>query len=273
MTTTEIANLILAKLSQNKDKLKKQFEASNHQIGYFFLDDLLPSELALQIEEAFPTKEQMVLKKSLRENKYIGVQLNEFNPLIEKVIYAFQDDRIVKVVEEICQLDAIEPDHNLYAGGVSLMEQNQFLNPHLDNSHNKERNKWRVLNLLYYVSSDWSLSDGGNLELWPNGLEQNQITLVSKFNRLAVMATHNLSWHSVSPIISNKNRKCVSNYYFSENPFRASDSFHVTSFRARPKQYLRDKILQCDTFLRMNLRKIFKKGVVENPHYYKRKQT
>ena len=80
------------------------------------------------------------------------------------------------------------------------MEKSQFLNPHLDNSHDKDRNKWRVLNLLYYVSPDWKQEFGGNLELWPDGMKGRQITLHSKFNRLAVMATHDASWHSVSPI-------------------------------------------------------------------------
>jgi Rps23 Pro-64 3,4-dihydroxylase Tpa1-like proline 4-hydroxylase len=150
------------------------------------------------------------------------------------------------------------------------MAYKQFLNPHLDNSHDKDRNQWRVLNLLYYVSPNWEESYGANLELWPNGLNKKQITIHSKFNRLVVMATHNKSIHSVSEVNFDGFRCCVSNYYFSKKPLKNTDSFHVTSFRGRPENKLTDLILKIDTFLRMTIRKVFKKGIKENPHVYKK---
>ena len=99
----------------------------------------------------------MVLKKSIRENKYIAAQMDLYHPILEDIIYAFQDERIVKLVAKICAIKEAFPDDKLYAGGISLMGKNQFLNPHLDNSHDKERERWRVLNLLYYVKQDKQL--------------------------------------------------------------------------------------------------------------------
>lgn len=151
-----------------------------------------------------------------------------------------------------------------------MMAHKQFLNPHLDNSHDKDRQLWRVLNLLYYVTPGWEEAYGGNLELWPNGLKEKQVTIHSKFNRLAVMATHNSSLHSVSPVTFEGGRCCVSNYYFSRYPVHEDDTFHVTSFRGRPENTFTDKILQLDAWLRMGLRKVFKKGIKENPHVYKK---
>jgi Rps23 Pro-64 3,4-dihydroxylase Tpa1-like proline 4-hydroxylase len=270
MNKSDLALLIFEKISLNKTNLKKQFDASKYAIGYFFLDDLLPNEIALEIYNAFPSPEAMVLKKSLRENKYVAAQMNQYNPLLEEIIYAFQDKRIVDLVSEICSIKDVVPDENLYAGGISLMANKQFLNPHLDNSHDKDRNLWRVLNLLYYVTPNWQEEYGGNLEIWPNGLENTPITIHSKFNRLAVMATHNKSLHSVSPVVFEGNRCCISNYYFSKNALLDSDEFHVTSFRGRPENKMVDILLQCDTWLRMNIRKIFKKGIRENPHVYKK---
>jgi hypothetical protein len=150
------------------------------------------------------------------------------------------------------------------------MGNKQFLNPHLDNSHDKDRARWRVLNLLFYVTPNWKEEYGGNLELWPNGLKESQVVIASKFNRLAVMATHNNSLHSVSPIKYEGTRCCVSNYYFSKTPLLSSDTFHVTSFRGRPEQKVTDAILQLDSWLRMSIRKFFKKGIKENPHRYKK---
>ena len=84
------------------------------------------------------------------------------------------------------------------------------------------------------------------------------------------MATHQSSWHSVSPVLVNSSRNCVSNYYFSNNPLQANDKFHVTTFRGRPEQIITNQILKIDSSIRMNIRKIFKKGIVENPHLYKK---
>lgn len=268
----DIADMIYLKIESHKEFLKDQFQNSDSKIRYLFLDDLLPVEITAAVYEVFPKPEQMVLKKSIREDKYVAAQMNLYHPLLEEIIYAFQDDRIVGLIGEICRMENLIPDENLYAGGISMMGKNQFLNPHLDNSHDKDRNLWRVLNLLYYVTPDWQPENGGNLELWPNGLKENQITIHSKFNRLAIMETHNTSLHSVSPVVFDGFRCCVSNYYFSETSLLASDSFHVTSFRGRPENKFTDLVLQADTFLRMALRKIFKKGIKENPHVYKKKR-
>lgn len=270
MTRKDLSDLIFSKIEKNQDILSKQFEDSKNKIGFFYIDNLLPEAIAIQIHENFPKSTGMVLKKSIRENKYVAAQMNLYHPILEDIIYAFQEERIVKLVTKICGIKEAFPDDKLYAGGISLMGKNQFLNPHLDNSHDKERERWRVLNLLYYVTPDWDIKNGGNLELWPNGLSEKQITIESKFNRLAVMATHNNSLHSVSPVVVDLERKCVSNYYFSNEPLASTDTFHVTSFRGRPENKITDLILKTDTWLRMNLRKIFKKGVKENPHYYKK---
>ena len=215
----------------------------------------------------------MMHKKSIREDKYVGFKMNKYNALLEECIYAFQQPKVVNLIAEICGIKFAVPDEHLYAGGLSCMGENQFLNPHLDNSHDKDRQLWRVLNLLYYVSPSWELNDGGNLELWPNGLHKKPITIHSKFNRLVVMATHQNSLHSVSKVETKSFRCCISNYYFSKKPFRINDEFHVTSFRGRPNEFLKDKILQLDSMIRMGIRKIFKKGIVENPHVYKKEKN
>lgn len=270
MNRIELANLIYKRISENKIVLKNQFSNSKSAIGYFFLDNLLPEEIVIKIHEVFPQSSEMVLKKSIREDKYVAAQMNLYNPILEEIIYAFQDKKIVDLIAEICDIKEAIPDENLYAGGISMMGKNQFLNPHLDNSHDKDRERWRVLNLLYYVTPNWEENYGGNLELWPNGLKEKQVTIHSKFNRLIVMATHNNSLHSVSPVTFDGFRCCVSNYYFSKNPLLETDSFHVTSFRGRPENKFSDAILQLDTFVRMTLRKLFKKGIKENPHVYKK---
>lgn len=270
MNRSEIVNLICDKLVKNRAVLKAQFLESKDTIGYFFIDDVLPEEFALNIHRKFPSTEEAVKKKNLREFKFTAYQMDNYDSLLEEVIYAFQDKKVIQLVSEICDLEEVYGDEHLYAGGLSLMTKDNFLNPHLDNSHDKDRNRWRVLNLLYYVTPNWTLENGGNLEIWPKGLKQPQITVQSKFNRLVVMTTHQNSWHSVSKVLKDDVRCCISNYYFSDKPFLVSDTFHITTFRGRSSEKVKDFLLRLDNSLRSNVRKLFKKGVRENPHHYKK---
>ncbi len=270
MNRTEIAELIVAKVQSEQSSIRDAYLQSSDKIGAFTVDNLLPEELALKLYASFPDPATMKRKKSLRENKFIAAQMNQYAPLLEEAIFAFQDARVVSIIGHICGNDQLLPDESLYAGGISLMGYQQFLNPHLDNSHDKDRNRWRVFNLLYYVTPDWKEEYGGNLELWPDGMAGKQRTIHSKFNRLAVMATHQGSWHSVSPVTFRGNRCCISNYYFANEPLKPTDKFHVTSFRGRPEQPLRDLVLTGDQILRTLVRKVFRKGVVENKHVYKK---
>jgi Rps23 Pro-64 3,4-dihydroxylase Tpa1-like proline 4-hydroxylase len=269
MQRTDIGQFIAAKLRENLDAACRQWQEST-PVNHFFIDDVLPEEVATTVRRGFPEASTMMLRKSLRELKYVSAQMNEHAPILEEVIFAFQEPEVVDLVTQITNLNSLYPDEHLYAGGISMMGRGHFLNPHLDNSHDKDRARYRVLNLLYYVSPGWRAENGGNLEVWPHGPKEEPVTIVAKFNRLAVMVTNQHSWHSVSPNVSDEPRCCVSNYYFSDHPAGESEYFHPTSFRGRPEQPVRDVVLRADATARGLVRKLFPRGVVENKHVYKK---
>lgn len=266
-----MAEIIGQRLEVALPQLREQWQGSK-PISHFFVDDLLPQPWAERIRAAFPDTGEMVLKQSLREVKYVAAQMNNYDPLLEEIIYAFQAERVVQATQQITGLKALEPDEMLYAGGISAMTSGQFLNPHIDNSHDKTRQRYRVLNLLYYVSPGWRKANGGNLELWPAGPKGEPLTIESAFNRLVVMVTDQHSWHSVSANRTAQLRCCVSNYYFSKYPVGDQEYFHVTSFRGRPTQPLRDYVLRADQFARTILRKLFPMGIRETRHFYDKRR-
>ena len=260
-------NKILERLNHSKDDIIEQF--GQNEIKSFVLDDLLPEEDAHEIYNVFPQDKDMHLKKTIREYKYIDAQLDKHTKLLEEITFAFHHQDILDFFSNNFGMHELIADTSLYAGGLSRMEKDHYLNPHLDNSHNKDRSLYRAVNLLFYVTPDRKLEDGGNLELWDNGVSGGGSRVIhSKFNRLAVMVTDKNSWHSVSKVISG-NRCCVSNYYFSKEPLN-QDYFHVTSFKGFPDQTLRNIVLTTDNTLRMLIRKIFKKGAYKVTHQYKR---
>jgi len=265
-----MAHAIAQRLDAEHSELVRQWQLSP-KINHFVVDDLLPENWTNEIRAAFPDGASMMLKSSLRELKFVAAQMDKYHPLLEEAVYAFQAPEVVDRVQAITGLRALRPDHLLYAGGISMMGAGHFLNPHVDNSHDKYRERYRVLNLLFYTSPNWSEANGCNLELWPNGPKGRPLTIFSRFNRLVVMVTHQRSWHSVSRNVSTQNRCCVSNYYFSDHPVGDAEYFHVTSFRGRPEQRLRDWVLRADIWMRMTARRFFPKGARENRHFYNRR--
>ena len=266
-TRQALAEQITARLAADADALAARWAASG-PIRHLAVDALLPEEDARAIAAAFPPEDQLVLHRSIREFKYIGVQMDSYDPLIEEVTYAFQEPSVVEAVGRITALPELLPDAQLYAGGVSSMVTGHYLHPHLDNSHDAERRRWRALNLLYYVTPGRHADQGGNLELWPQGTGRGRVSIPSDFNRLVIMETHNRSLHSVSPLVSGPPRRCVSNYYFSPRPVRPDDSFHVTSFRGRPGAWGLDAVLRADAALRMGLRRLRAGGLRRTTHIY-----
>ncbi len=267
-----LAQLIIEKLSSNFENLKSNFRIKG-QINSCYLDDLLPDEICHLIYEAFPSPNEMASHKSIRENKNVAAQMDKYNPLLEEIVFAFQDPKIVELIGKITGLEDLMPDENLYAGGISLMSKGNFLNPHLDNSHDNERKQYRVLNLLYYVTPNWELNNGGNLELWDYGISSAARTIHAKFNRLVIMITNKSSIHSVSKVVEVGNRCCVSNYYFSNKPAENCEYFHVTSFYGRPNEPIKKIVLTVDNFLRQLIRKIYGKRITETKHIYKKSRS
>lgn len=263
-----LVELIVRKLEENKENLQLTFEESINEVGvrYCFVDDLLPGNIAQTISKAFPKPDSMRLMDSFREKKYTSKSFEKYDPLAGEITFAIQDPRVIAVVERITKIRNQIPDPSLYAGGLSAMVKGHFLGPHIDNSHDGSRNFYRTLNLLYYVAPDWSLECGGNLELWDQSVTKNA-TIVSHFNRLAIMETTPVSWHSVSEVRTNQVRKCVSNYYFSAQSPTGADYFNVTSFSARPEQPFRRILARIDNKLRQTIRKIAPDGLGKKDVY------
>jgi len=267
-TRETLVDLIVRRLESQEGELRDRFQRSVAEVGvrYCALDDLLPSDISRRIYETFPRADQMRLMSSFRERKYTSKSFDKFDPLLADITFAIQDPRVVAVVERITGIRDQIPDPTLYAGGLSAMGSGHFLGPHIDNSHDGSRKYYRTLNLLYYVSPDWSLENGGNLELWDRGVHRNA-TIVSRFNRLVIMETNPWSWHSVNTVRAERLRCCVSNYYFSPTSPTGREYFNVTSFSARPEQRALRALAWVDNKLRSIVRLVAPSGLGKKDVY------
>ena len=258
MEAEELSNIISDKLVSNFQELRNQFHSNKKttQTRLFILDDLLPEHLASDIYQNFPEYSKYVLQDTYRERKleFNQSQLSNY-PKVEKIADAFLMRNVVESISNITKINDLESDDSLYAGGITRMDRGHFLNPHIDNSHNSKKEKYRRLNLLFYITPNMSKDHGGNLELWDKEIK-NPLKIVSKFNRLVVMETTKYSWHSVDPIVNDIKRCGVRIYYFSESSPEDYDYYHVTSFTGRPEQKLKRIYGKIDNFMRNSFVKI-----------------
>ncbi len=263
----ELIELIIERLERDLGPIRAEFTSERPvKTKYCAIDDLLPADIAQRISDAFPDSGQMRLLDSFREKKYTSKSLDQFDPLIADITFAFQDKRVIDKVAALTGIKDAVGDPHLYAGGISAMERGHFLNPHLDNSHDGEQTNYRVLNLLYYITPDWKPENGGNLELWDQDVK-TPVEIPSLFNRLVLMSTNDKSWHSVNEVKADGRRCCISNYYFSPHSPNGYETTHVTYFMARPEQKLRRFVTKIDSDLRTLLRKVKKGGFAKKDVY------
>jgi Rps23 Pro-64 3,4-dihydroxylase Tpa1-like proline 4-hydroxylase len=246
----ELTDLILQRLNESKELLKKQF-FQEHPIKvahHFALDNFLPTEIAENIYANFPKPKQMRLLHSYGELKLKYSYVKHGSTLLQNLHFAIQDPKVIAVIEEITGIKNQVPDRSRLAGGISTLLKGHYINPHLDNSHDVNKKLYRTVNLLYYVSPNWKIENGGNYELWDEAVE-NCIIVPSFFNRLVVMETNRRSWHAVNRVVCDSARCCIFNYFFSEQSPEDEDYFHSASsllfnplIRPRPEQKIRRSI-------------------------------
>ena len=274
MNKREISELIEKRLNEiGINFLRKKYEQSG-PINHIIIDNLLPNDVASRLNFDFPKEQELNHLNALQENKFVGVYFSEKQKLVQECLYAFQEQSILKIISQITNIKNLIGDPELYAGGVSSMSKGCFLNPHIDNSHDRNLENFRRLNLLYYVNENWiPKEDGGELVLYPNGIKNKEEKIHCKFNRLVIMRTDNNSIHGVKEILSKTNRrKCISNYYFSKNSPLGKSYYHSTSFRGFKKEFIKGTYLQLNAFARTYTKKFIYKitGKSISTNFYKK---
>ena len=153
--------LILSRLKEKEGNIRTSWNSSNLcHTRYFAVDDLLPPDKTVEIFNAFPKHGEHFNKlSSFREKKKTFAKLNILPKILTDITFSLQETSVIRKLEELTEIEGLEGDPMLYAGGLSMMFKDNFLNPHIDNSHDSERARYRRLNLLFYQAPAISTPD------------------------------------------------------------------------------------------------------------------
>lgn len=257
-TRSEMATRIVARLLSEFARLQHDWRNPGMitSTRHCVIDDLLPDATALEIHRAFPRDaDGFVNWDSFRQRKRSSYDIDRHPRMLAEIVYALQSAEVLETVSRLTGLPGLDPDPHLYASGLAMMFRGDFLNPHLDNSHERSRTKYRRLNLLYYVTPGWTPESGGDLELWDSRVRK-RVPIPALFNRLVLMETTPQSWHSVSAVAAEGPRCCVSSFYFSERPAAEKPYRHLTTYTGRPEQPIRRAVCALDNVARTVARKL-----------------
>ncbi len=267
--------MIHQKLESSSGLIREQWSKPNGtKTRHAVIDNLLDPPICHEAYNAFPLDtKNFYSMKSFRERKLTSSNLSQQKKILSDLTYALQDKKVVNLIGSLVGFKKLVPDPNLYAGGISMMFKGDFLNPHIDNSHDKHKVNYRRLNILFYVSPNWNIKNGGNFELWNEAITKPK-TIPCFFNRLIIMETNKTSWHSVSPIKISMPRCCVSIYYYSKESPHSFKYFHVTSFVGRPNEKIKRALSIVDNNLRnafANLFRVWRGESLSNKKTFKKK--
>ena len=193
-------------------------------IDHFVIDNFLQKNLAKKLSLEFGDYNSghwHCYSNKIEEKKTCN-QWNFFRPNTYKFFISILSHEVDEAISKKFKIN-VKSDYGLHGGGQHIHRKLGNLNPHLDYSLHPKINLERRINVIYYLTDDYTSKDGGHLGFWDNknfkrpGMLKKEYE--PKFNRLIVFNTSQNSWHGLSriynPIKKNKYRKSLASYYVS----------------------------------------------------------
>jgi hypothetical protein len=259
--------MIVDRIQQDFLRLERDFNATDGT-RCCWIDNLLPQEILTAALSELPPLREMIRRKSLQERKYVSAQFDRLGAAGSLAV-GFGRQEIADVVAMLLGKHRLDTDPKFYNGGLTIMVPGDFMCPHLDNSHNYERQQRRAVVLLYYMAPFWCANYGGSLELWDDDRSEPPRTVEYKPNRLVIMETTEHSWHAVQPVLGPLPRVNVTTYYYA--PKTEISPLRLTRYAPWPAHRLLRPYFDAEFHMRsMTARLLGKKHLVPNRHIYRK---
>lgn len=198
----------------------------NEPFDHWIIDNFLDLELAKKLSNEFIEYDHpawycydnpLENKKSLNNWYY-------FPPTTYSFMAYLNSPSFIDYVSSKTKINNLFPDIGLHGAGWHIHERGGKLNIHLDYSIHPKLNLQRKLNIIIYLTEDWNVEWGGNLEFWSHDKDKNKplkkIKIVNNvFNRAVIFDTTQNSWHGfASPLTCPEkiHRKSIAMYYLCE---------------------------------------------------------
>lgn len=204
-----------------KAPIWKSAQPFNHLV----IDNFLTEEILDLVVSEFPSFNDSawyVYDNAIEIKKALN-SWDKFGPTTYRLFWHLNSPGFISQLEKLtgCKL---YPDFGLNGGGLHTHRSGGKLNTHLDYSIHPKLKLERRVNLLIYVTPDWTENWGGNLGLWDhdevgNGPNSLVKSITPLFNRAVLFDTTQNSWHGLPEPITcpaDITRNSLAVYYLCE---------------------------------------------------------
>ncbi|HET9034188.1 MAG TPA: 2OG-Fe(II) oxygenase [Dokdonella sp.] len=166
---------------------------------YAVIDQFLRPERALELARHFPQPQDPIAWDYFGAEHFevkMGCSREEHFPTgLRSAIHDMNSGPFVSFLEQLTGIDHLLPDPHLVGGGIHLTREHGHLGIHADFNWHERLQAHRRVNLLIYLTPDWSSELGGELELWDRQARSCQRIVEPLFNRAVVFSTRSDSFH------------------------------------------------------------------------------
>jgi 2OG-Fe(II) oxygenase superfamily len=150
-----------------------------------------------------------------QRGKRICSRLVAMPDALRSAIEELQSSEVLAWLEKATGIDHLISDPHLEGGGLHASSEGGILRTHTDFHRYRRLDVVRRLNLLVYLNEDWSLDDGGALQLHRKGHDEPELEIVPTFGRVVIFETSDRSPHGfMTPVAPGKTRRSIALYYY-----------------------------------------------------------
>jgi hypothetical protein len=127
----------------------------------------------------------------------------------------------VAFVEEVTGVSDLVSDPTRLWSGLHASRTGSFQSVHRDLARHPVTGKWHRVNVLLYLNSIWPEEYGGDLELWPSGMDVCGARIRPRAGTIVMFETNYRSLHGVPDRIRCPPEQCrlsLTSYYYNDEP-------------------------------------------------------
>ena len=248
MSATETLNYLpIERLRELGPAAADRFRAA-HPFPHIVFDNLFDPELLHRVIAEFPAPDSIEWKKfkNQRSIKLASNRPDHFGPVTRTLLHHLNSAPFLDFLSQVTGIENLVADSYFDGGGMHQIESGGRLGIHTDFNRHPGNQLDRRLNALLYLTPDWKPEWGGDLELWDSAMKGCESKVSPLFNRLAIFATTDFSYHGhpdplgCPPGIT---RKSLALYYYTNG--RPSEEVTETRnsalFKDRPGEAFKDR--------------------------------
>jgi len=218
----------------NISELKEQF-INAEPFENIVIDDFLETSYAEKLYEIYPNfnSDWYVFENPI-EVKYVYDDINNLPTELKNYFYYLSTPQLINIFRLITNIDNLEYDEYIHGAGLHVHPKYGRLNIHLDYEKHPYSGKERKINIILFMSKDWTTEYNGQNELWDKELSRCVKKTEVKFNRAIIFKTSDISWHGVPDKImcpEDVFRKSIAYYYVS--PLSSLNSIKEYRYKAK----------------------------------------